>query len=204
MNIADISCRFLPKLQLAASQYATSGDLQSLVDMIDQVQKESFFDGYSHAIDVLRDNTQIQEGKTHEIFINPVCYFLLDMKKNASWGAYPSKLLLMMYQGWITKNNLNISSQSRNTFLHNVKSLIPILANEWEYLDKPRRVGNAMSCDEPLLDEYNCTDWMINPDSKDRRDRIHTDKAPVMARGLFKRNYTPLTVNIDPDSIRAD
>jgi len=67
MNIADISCRFLPKLQLAASQYAGSGDLQPLIDMIDQVQQESFFDGYSHAIDVLQDNNnKIQGGKHYE------------------------------------------------------------------------------------------------------------------------------------------
>jgi len=56
MTTVDLSCRFLTQLQLAASQYASSGDLQCLVDLISQVQKEAFSDGYIHAIEILQDN----------------------------------------------------------------------------------------------------------------------------------------------------
>lgn len=56
MDIADLSCRFLSQLQLAASQYSASGDLQCLVDLISQVQKEAFHDGYIHAVEILQDN----------------------------------------------------------------------------------------------------------------------------------------------------
>lgn len=56
MTATDVSCRFLEQLKNAASQCAVYGDPQTLIDMIDQVQKESFTEGYIHAIEVLQDN----------------------------------------------------------------------------------------------------------------------------------------------------
>lgn len=66
MTAADMSCRFLERLQNAASQCAEYGDPQALADIISQVQKESFNDGYVHAIEVLQDNNYNNGGKHYE------------------------------------------------------------------------------------------------------------------------------------------
>lgn len=66
MTATDVSCRFLTQLENAASQYAVYGDPQTLIDMIDQVQKESFTEGYEHAIEVLQNNMDITiKGGNH-------------------------------------------------------------------------------------------------------------------------------------------
>ncbi len=56
MKLENFSGMFLEKLEHAALQWAGVGEAQSLVDIIDQVQKESYREGYIHAIDVLQDN----------------------------------------------------------------------------------------------------------------------------------------------------
>ena len=63
MTAADMSCRFLERLQNAASQYAVYGDPQVLADIISQVQKESYNEGYVHAIEVLQDNNSYDNGR---------------------------------------------------------------------------------------------------------------------------------------------
>ena len=63
MTAADMSCRFLERLQNAASQYAVYGDPQALADIISQVQQESYNEGYVHAIEVLQDNNSYDNGR---------------------------------------------------------------------------------------------------------------------------------------------
>lgn len=66
MTATDVSCRFLTQLKNAASQCTVYGDPQTLMDMIDQVQKESFTEGYIHAIEVLQNNMEITiKGENH-------------------------------------------------------------------------------------------------------------------------------------------
>lgn len=50
-----------------------------------------------------------------------------------------------------------------------------------------------MDGEEPLMDEYNCTNWMINPNSTniDYRIRVKLGKKKSHYSGLFKVNYTP-------------
>lgn len=66
MKATDMSFRFLEQMQNAASQCAEYGDPQALADIISQVQKESFNDGYVHAIEVLQDNNYNNGGKHYE------------------------------------------------------------------------------------------------------------------------------------------
>lgn len=61
MTALDVSCRFLNQIKNAASQCAVYGDPQALIDIISQIQKESFLEGFDHAIQVL------QEGKNNEL-----------------------------------------------------------------------------------------------------------------------------------------
>ncbi len=65
MNIADINYRCSDALEDAASQWAINGEPQPMMDLIDQVMRDSFEDGYKHAIEVLQEetkNTMSKEG----------------------------------------------------------------------------------------------------------------------------------------------
>lgn len=134
----------------------------------------------------------------YKVFNDPVRDFLLEITEEASWGCLPSNLLFTMYKNWCKLNNPNGSIQGRNTFLNDVKNLINgSLKTDWTYYSEPKRTGSMMICEEPLLDKYNCTDWMINPNSKDLKDRINTNKSMPITRGLFRNNYTAKLPNVD-------
>lgn len=64
MNIADINYRCSDALEDAASQWAINGEPQPMMDLIDQVMRDSFEDGYKHAIEVLKDEIKktMKEG----------------------------------------------------------------------------------------------------------------------------------------------
>lgn len=66
MTATDVSGRFLTQLKNAAAQYALHGEPQPLIDLICQVQHESYADGYSHAIDVLQDNPKFSKERDYE------------------------------------------------------------------------------------------------------------------------------------------
>jgi len=64
MTITDINAGFLKELKNAASLLAIKKEPQPMVDLIIQIQKESFLEGYNYAIEVLQDtlNLSIQKG----------------------------------------------------------------------------------------------------------------------------------------------
>lgn len=55
MNIGDIRQGYLDELGLAVSQWVT-GEPHPLLLIIDRIQQESFMDGYTHAIETLKNN----------------------------------------------------------------------------------------------------------------------------------------------------
>ena len=64
MKAADLSSRFFKNLQNAASRCAVYGDPQALVDIISQVQKESYNEGYGHAVEALHEEAKRIRGAT--------------------------------------------------------------------------------------------------------------------------------------------
>lgn len=131
----------------------------------------------------------------YKTFNDPVKDFLEDILPRASWGCLPNQFLFDMYKGWSKENNPNGTIQGRNTFIDDVKNLIKPSEHGWYYVNpkSPTRVLNRMDGEEPLMDEYNCTNWMINPNSTniDYRIRVKLGKKKSHYSGLFKVNYTP-------------
>lgn len=138
----------------------------------------------------------------YKVFNDPVKDFLLEITEEASWDCIPSQLLYDMYKGWSKINNPNGSIQGRNTFLNDVKSSIGYVSG-WYYVDSKSamRVSGRMDCDEPLLAEYNCTDWMDNPKTEDGRVKIKPIKKKDRVGGIFKDDCT---AGIDPDTDDTD
>lgn len=138
----------------------------------------------------------------YKIFNDPVKDFLVEVTEEASWDCIPSQLLYDMYKGWSKSNNPNGSVQGRNTFLNDVKSSIGHVSG-WYYVDSkcPMRVSGRMDCDEPLLYEYNCTEWMENPKTEDGRVKIKPVKKKDRVGGIFRDDCT---AGIDPDTDDTD
>ena len=138
----------------------------------------------------------------YKVFNDPVKDFLLEITEEAAWDCFPSQLLYDVYKGWSKINNPNGSVQGRNTFLNDVKSSIGYVSG-WYYVDSksPMRVSGRMDCDEPLLYEYNCTDWMENPKTEDGRVKIKPVKKKDRVGGIFKDDRT---AGIDPDTDDTD
>lgn len=55
MQIEDISCTYLKKLYNAASQLVLGNEPQLMLEMVHQIQQESFSEGFKYAIEVLKD-----------------------------------------------------------------------------------------------------------------------------------------------------
>lgn len=138
----------------------------------------------------------------YKIFNDPVKDFLLEITEEACWDCIPSQLLFDMYKGWCKINNPNGSIQSRNTFIQDIKSSIGYVSG-WYYIDSksPKRVSGRMDCDEPLLAEYNCTDWMENQKTEDGRVKIKPIKKKDRVGGIFRDDCT---AGIDPDTDDTD
>ncbi len=129
---------------------------------------------------------QALEG--YKTFNDPIRDFKQDILKNATWRCLPTTLLYEMYKGWSKINNPNGSIQGRNTFLNDLKNQIDPAKDGWYYVDtdSEKRVLDRMNGQELLLDEYNCTSWMQNPNSTNLVYRTTPKIIPAMAGGLFK------------------
>lgn len=143
---------------------------------------------------------------------NPVEAFLEDTLSRAEIDVIPGVLLHSMYKGWgkkqlhimLVKNSVKIKhfigeleyfSLHRNYFYDEVRHLMdstPDKYPRWNHTGKNRagketgiRITKGMniSAAEPLLDEFDCTDWMEDPTT----DRVHLKMKHRTMRGLYRK-----------------
>ena len=126
----------------------------------------------------------MEEMKTYN---DPVRDFVKDVLPEARLNCIQNQLIYDLYKGWMKKNNPNGSVQGKQTFLNDLKNL-PVLEDlGWQYHDKKTYVKTeAIVYEEPLLDKYDCTDWMQNSHSTNRSRRITLKNIPHYIRGLFR------------------
>ena len=93
-------------------------------------------------------------------FNDPIRQFFNDVVERASWDIMPFALLYEMYLKWFKANNPSGTPQNRNTFINDLV-VVANQSDEWvcENQRKQLRIGNKMSCCEPLLDEFECKTW---------------------------------------------
>lgn len=126
----------------------------------------------------------LEEYKTYN---DPVRDFLQELLSEVKWECIPSPILYDMFKGWSQKNNPRGSILGKSSFFQSVGNCIDPLKDGWEFnKNKKNRVLYRMDCEEPLLDEFSCERWMINPKSKKISDRINTSKKWQSTVGLFK------------------
>ncbi len=141
----------------------------------------------------------------YKVYNDPVRDFLNEILAQASWDCLPNDLLYEFYKSWSRDQNPNGSIQSRNTFLNDVKNTIDSISF-WYYVNSknPKRVSGRMDCDEPLLNEYNITDWMDNPKTEYGRFKINKKKKKERTGGVFRYDCTAVIDPADDDTDSND
>lgn len=93
-------------------------------------------------------------------FNDPVRQFCEEILPQCQWDLLPFSFLYDLYKSWFKKNSPSGSPQGRNTF---IVDLLKVLQNSktWYCSDKNSKVwtGQKMSKPEPLILQYDLTDW---------------------------------------------
>lgn len=134
----------------------------------------------------------LEEYKT---FNDPIRSFIEDTLPRVSLGCLPPTLLYDMYKGWTKENNPSGSLVNKNLFLHELREKFDFSIYGWTYTTQFKRVRDRMNCSEPLLEEYECANWVTNLKSNDPFQRQHIANPPTTAQGLYKDNWTPIKVS---------
>lgn len=141
----------------------------------------------------------------YKVYNDPVRDFLVEVMEEANWECIPSDILYEMYKGWLKINNPNGSAQGRNTFYNDVRNILDPTVYGWYFTEqgKKQRVLTRMNGPEPLLDKYNCTTYMQNPDSKNIDHRIYPKNIPAIICGLFKCDAGSQQMSVGTDADNA-
>ena len=120
---------------------------------------------------------------------NTVIEFLDEFLPQFKWDALPPKFLYELYKSWMSKDNANGKPVKKSVFIEYATDFFND-TNEWNIRlaqgDKIT-VGQRMDADEPLITEYNLTDYM-DPSYKGSDAQIKRAFArPKTIRGFVKR-----------------
>lgn len=120
---------------------------------------------------------------------NTVIEFLDEFLPQFKWDALPPKFLYELYKSWISKDNANGKPVKKSVFIEYATDFFND-TNEWNIRlaqgDKIT-VGQRMDADEPLITEYNLTDYM-DPSYKGSDARIkRAFTRPKTIRGFVRR-----------------
>ena len=123
-------------------------------------------------------------------FNDPIRQFVEEILPNCVWDLLPFTFLYDLYKAWFQKYIPSGTAQSRNTFIKDL--VIAIQDNDdWECPDKTAKIKtiNRMSKAEPMLFEYQLTNWM-NPryiNSMDREKSCTPVNLSTSYRGLIRK-----------------
>ena len=120
---------------------------------------------------------------------NTVIEFLDEFLPQFKWDALPPKFLYELYKSWMSKDNANGKPVKKSVFIEYATDFFND-TNKWNIRlaqgDKIT-VGQRMDADEPLITEYNLTDYM-DPSYKGSDARIkRAFTRPKTIRGFVRR-----------------
>lgn len=142
-----------------------------------------------------------QALEEYKEFNDPLRQFADEILPECKWDLLPFTFLYELYRSWFTRYIPSGSPISRNTFIKD----IVILTNDndiWDCPDKNKKIKSAgkMDMPEPLILEYNLTNWG-NPRylaAKDRDKYCIPANPAVSYRGLTRRPANPAPTGGNP------
>lgn len=91
-------------------------------------------------------------------FSDPVRQFFNEISDELVWDFVPFQFLYELYKSWFRKNSPNGTIQGKNTFKNSLMNVVKDDVN-WVCQNQKTRPGQKMSKPEPLIVEYELTDW---------------------------------------------
>lgn len=131
---------------------------------------------------------------------DPVREFLGEFQNQFTWDLIPTDFMYDLYKSWYNRCNPSGKPEGKINFKKQIDILLmePAFGDEWCSTDGPVRVSNRISVPEPLIAQYDLTNWK-NPSytgndiNKISSPRLTTDRF----RGMLRRNSA--TTNNDEE-----
>ena len=120
---------------------------------------------------------------------NSVFEFFDEFLPRFKWDVLPTKFLYDLYVSWMSKDNVNGKPVKKSAFVEYTTDYLDE-TNEWNVRVTQKdiiKVGTRMDADEPLITEYNLTDYM---DPNYKGTNLQTKRAftrPKTTRGYARR-----------------
>lgn len=119
---------------------------------------------------------------------NSVFEFLSEFLPRFKWEVLPTKFLYKLYESWMSKDNANEKPVKKSVFIKYSADFFEDQPGWSIRLDQDDKitVGTRMDADEPLITEYNLTDYMYpNYKGSDARTQRAFTR-PKTTRGYVK------------------
>ena len=173
---------------LTYGRYVPAQEL--MMDIIRDIEPFKTASHYQHTYKVLTAFVPHKEEKVIEN--NTVIEFLGEFLPRFKWEVLPTKFLYELYKAWMSKNNANEKPVKKSVF---IKHSADFFSEQPGWSIRLARgdkitIGTRMDADEPLITEYNLTNYM-NPNYKG--SDLRTKRAftrPKTTRGYAKLKYS--------------
>lgn len=161
-----------------------------MMDIIRDIEPFKTASHYQHTYKVLTAFVPHKEEKVIEN--NIVIEFLDEFLPRFKWEVLPTKFLYELYKAWMSKDNANEKPVKKSVF---IKHSADFFSEQPGWSIRLARgdkitIGTRMDADEPLITEYNLTNYM-NPNYKG--SDLRTKRAftrPKTTRGYAKLKYS--------------
>lgn len=173
---------------LTYGRYVPAQEL--MMDIIRDIEPFKTASHYQHTYKVLTAFVPHKEEKVIEN--NTVIEFLGEFLPRFQWEVLPTKFLYELYKAWMSKDNPNEKPVKKSVF---IKHSADFFSEQPGWSIRLARgdkitIGTRMDADEPLITEYNLTNYM-NPNYKG--SDLRTKRAftrPKTTRGYAKLKYS--------------
>lgn len=136
----------------------------------------------------------LQEYKAYN---DPVRQFFQDVETRFAWDALPFEFLYDLYKAWFSRYNPSGTPQGRNTFKKEIAAVAKA-STIWYAPDVQFRTRKMMDAPEPMIVEFNLTNWMNPHATASSNPDVLSRTAPKPSyRGLLRYGYGPGSPNSD-------
>ena len=127
----------------------------------------------------------------YQTYNDPVRQFFQDVETRFAWNALPFEFLYDLYKAWSSRYNPSGTLQGRNTFQKEIRNVAKC-STMWYPAPDRFRTKHMMDAPEPMIVEFNLTDWMNpNATASSNPDVLARTCPKDRYRGLLRYGYGP-------------
>ena len=129
--------------------------------------------------------------REYQTYNDPVRQFFQDVETRFAWQALPFEFLYDLYKAWSSRYNPSGTLQGRNTFQKEIRNVAKC-STMWYPAPDRFRTKHMMDAPEPMIVEFNLTDWMNpNATASSNPDVLARTCPKDRYRGLLRYGYGP-------------